>query len=120
MLITPGIGKRLRDERKRLKLNQTDFGLQAGISINTQKAYELETSSPTLRYLEAIEKMGVDLAYLITGQRRTHADLSPCLTSDEQYVIDCYRAIPPDSQGTLYRVSEAMRAAYRTDKKETP
>ncbi|WP_239424658.1 helix-turn-helix domain-containing protein [Pseudomonas aeruginosa] len=59
MLIASGTGERLREEKDRLGLNQTDFGAAAGVSRGTQKAYELETSSPDVRYLSALQGMGL-------------------------------------------------------------
>lgn len=69
LLISLGVGERLREERERLGKNQTDFGVSAGVSRGTQKAYELESSSPDVRYLSGLQELGVDVYYVLTGSR---------------------------------------------------
>lgn len=44
MLIAEGVGVRLREERERLGLSQTEFGTLVGVSRGTQKNYELGTA----------------------------------------------------------------------------
>ncbi|WP_255313860.1 helix-turn-helix domain-containing protein, partial [Pseudomonas protegens] len=41
MLIAEGVGSRLREERERLGLSQSDFGALVGVSRGTQKNYEV-------------------------------------------------------------------------------
>ncbi|WP_221227654.1 helix-turn-helix domain-containing protein [Rhodocyclus tenuis] len=65
-----GIGKRLREERERLGLNQSDFGAAGGVGRKTQFNYEEAERSPDAAYLAAIATAGVDVQYVITGQRR--------------------------------------------------
>lgn len=60
---------RLRDERERLGKNQRDFAALAGISKNTQLAYETGTSQIPLDYLLRLEKLGLDVSYVASGLR---------------------------------------------------
>ncbi|MEW8185893.1 MAG: helix-turn-helix transcriptional regulator [Candidatus Thiodiazotropha endolucinida] len=69
--IKEGFGERLREERNRLGQSQKDFAEQAGVKRVTQYLYENEDNSPTHRYLVAVSELGVDLHYLIFGQRNT-------------------------------------------------
>lgn len=69
LLISSGVGERLREERERLGKNQTDFGISVGVSRGTQKAYELGSSSPDVRYLTGLQDFGVDVHYVLTGSR---------------------------------------------------
>lgn len=106
MLIAPGVGERLREERDRLGLNQTDFGVAAGVSRGTQKAYELESSSPDIRYLSTLQGMGVDVHYVLTGNRApVDAD---GLTAEEAKVLEQYRTMSPESRASVERVAEAL------------
>ncbi|HWU34045.1 MAG TPA: helix-turn-helix transcriptional regulator, partial [Methylovorus sp.] len=73
--LPPGFGDRLKEERKRLGLNQTDFGERAGVQRFTQYQYEAEVNSPSVRYLAAIVESGVDLTYLLFGVRVNHTAL---------------------------------------------
>lgn len=63
------IGGRLRAERKRFGLSQTDFAAIAGISKRAQLNWEQGVSSPSALYLAAIAHSGADVLFIITGQR---------------------------------------------------
>lgn len=60
---------RLREERKRLKLSQEEFGDLGGVSKTAQYLYESERNWPTLEYLEALRMRGVDVGFIATGKR---------------------------------------------------
>lgn len=59
------IGQRLREERKRLSLSQTDFAKAVGVHLNTQSRYEKGERGPDGAYLQAIGKIGVDVGYVM-------------------------------------------------------
>jgi len=61
--------ERLRAERTRLGLNQTDFAALAGVTKKTQMLYEADERVPDANYLTAIAKGGADLYFIITGQK---------------------------------------------------
>jgi len=62
-------GDRLREERVRLRLNQTKFGELGGVSKKTQMLYESSERSPDATYLSAIADADVDVSYVLTGNR---------------------------------------------------
>lgn len=64
-----GFGFRLKEERKRLRMSQSEFGMIAGIRRLAQQQYEQEKSSPSITYLSKIMVAGADLDYLLFGQR---------------------------------------------------
>lgn len=64
-----GIGARLREERLKLKLNQTEFAEAAGVKKNAQSNYEKDLRVPDANYLEAALRMGCDVVYVLTGRR---------------------------------------------------
>jgi|MedtruStandDraft_1076414.scaffolds.fasta_scaffold18394_4 transcriptional regulator with XRE-family HTH domain len=106
MLIADRVGERLREERERLGLNQTDFGVLLGVSRGTQKNYELGASSLDLRYVTALEEKGVDAAYVLTGRRST--PLGQLFSPSEELLIKQFRAISDDDQKAIRRFLEAM------------
>lgn len=65
-----GIGERLKEERERLGMNQTDFAAQLNVSKNSQYNYEKGERSPDALYLAAADAFGVDVLYVITGRRQ--------------------------------------------------
>ena len=106
MLIADRVGERLREERERLGLNQTDFGVLLGVSRGTQKNYELGASSLDLRYVTALEERGVDAAYVLTGRRAT--PLGQLFSASEEELINQFRTISDDDQKAIRRFLEAM------------
>lgn len=86
--------KRLREERKRLKLNQNDFGALSGVTLDTQSNYETGKRNPDSAYLSAIAKHGVDVGYILTGVRS--GECNP-------------RRIAEEVAGVLYVVESILR-----------
>jgi transcriptional regulator with XRE-family HTH domain len=62
-------GKRLAEERKRLGLNQTEFGKVGGVTKTSQVNYESGSRSPNVDYWQAIAAIGADVTYILTGVR---------------------------------------------------
>lgn len=84
-----GIGGRLKEERVRLSRTQTEFAEIGGCSKNTQLNYEKEDRSPDANYLSAIARIGVDIMYVLSGQRSESS-----LSTTEQTLIDLFRSAP--------------------------
>jgi transcriptional regulator with XRE-family HTH domain len=61
--------ERLKEERKRLGLNQTEFAVLGGVTVDSQGNYERGSRKPDSAYLEALATHGVDVGYLFTGLR---------------------------------------------------
>lgn len=86
------IGQRLKEERKRLGYNQTDFAALGGVQKNAQSNYEGDARRPDADYLAAIAKLGADVAFIVTGVA------SPTgVDPEEQAVLAGYRAL--DARG---------------------
>jgi transcriptional regulator with XRE-family HTH domain len=66
------IGKRLREERLRLKLTQKDFAAVGGVLSNAQSKYERDIRSPSAIYLAQLAGIGVDVLYVLTGKHAPH------------------------------------------------
>ncbi|BBL69713.1 helix-turn-helix domain-containing protein [Methylogaea oryzae] len=62
-------GERLRKERQRLEMNQTQFAALAGVQKQAQINYEAGKRSPDADYLAAIAAAGADVQYILTGRR---------------------------------------------------
>ena len=65
---------RLKEERQRLDITQTEFSALASVTPQTQRKYEKGTRFPDVRYLQAIAKHGVDTHYLLHGVRLAQPD----------------------------------------------
>lgn len=63
------IGERIKEERTRLGFNQPDFAEVANVSRRTLIDWEKNASSPTAVQLSALSAIGVDVNYIITGNK---------------------------------------------------
>ncbi|HCF0781092.1 TPA: helix-turn-helix domain-containing protein [Pseudomonas aeruginosa] len=114
-------GERLSDERKRLGYNQSDFSALAGITRKTLFGYESGERAPDALALAAWAKSGLDVLYVVTGQRQGVPAPAPAqeqeapLAPDERILLDNYRHSPPDAQAALKATSDAF--AQRSKKK---
>lgn len=63
------VGERLKLERVRLQMSQTDFAALAGAKKGTQISWEKDASSPNAAALVAFAEAGADVLYILTGQR---------------------------------------------------
>jgi len=99
------LGARLKEERERLGMNQTDFAAQGGVSKVTQFNYESGRRSPDALYLAAVGSLGVDVLYIVTGQRASEAvGLAP----DEVALVDDYRHSTEDRRNSLKEMGAAL------------
>jgi transcriptional regulator with XRE-family HTH domain len=80
------LGDRLREERERLGYNQTQLAVIGDTTKKSQIDYEKGNSYPKGNYLEAVSKLGIDVQYIITGQRSTLS-----LTEEENELINLWR-----------------------------
>lgn len=98
------VGDRLRDERVRLNLNQEDLAVAGGVNRNTQGSYERGARHPDTAYLSAVERLGVDIAFVLTGRRF----VGDSLNAVEAQIIEQYRGITPFDQEAIRRFLQAM------------
>lgn len=100
------IGARLRDERARLGVSQTELANVCGIAKNTQLNYEKDERSPDAPYLLLANKAGVDVHYVLFGERLpASADqLSPL----EAEVLSYFRDLSDYDKESLRRMAYAM------------
>lgn len=83
------IGERLREERVRLGYNQADFAGFAGVAKTSQFNYEKAKRSPDALHLAAIAEKGVDVLYVVKGDRMTQSTDS--LSAEETELLKRYR-----------------------------
>lgn len=83
------IGDRLKSERERLGLTQPVLAAQAGTQKGTVINWEKGASSPTAVQLAALSALGLDVLYVVTGERSAVA-----MSSDEQELVGLFRSAP--------------------------
>lgn len=108
-------GKRMREERNKLGLNQTDFGALGGLTKNTIIDYEKDIALPNTKFLLAIAAIGADVGYILTGHRSTAAgEPIYILRPDQKALLDNYENCVKEDQDAIKRY--ALRAAEAIDK----
>jgi transcriptional regulator with XRE-family HTH domain len=65
------INVRVKEERLRLGYSQTELGELCGVKLRAQQNYEKGVSKPDAAYLMNANNIGVDLNYVLTGQRQS-------------------------------------------------
>ncbi len=106
--------ERLREERDALGFTQEAMAEKAGISKRSYCAYEAGETAPSAKLLAALALMGVDVAYLLTGQRTGGASAPApalALARDEEILLDNYRNCPPDARAAIKTTSDALARA---------
>jgi transcriptional regulator with XRE-family HTH domain len=101
---------RLREERKRLKLSQEEFGHLGGVSKTAQYLYESEKNWPTLEYLEALRLKGVDVGFIATGKRVSKDTLDWELLKNAYLLIQRSFAQRPDMSFTAEQLFDAFKS----------
>lgn len=88
------VGKRLKEERKRLRLTQQEMADACGISKWAQLYFEKDQNMPGGAYLLAAHARGVDITYVLLEQRM---ELDPC----EAALVAAFRAAPQDMRAAM-------------------
>lgn len=99
---------RLKQERRRLGMNQADFGSAGGVLKQAQSNYEKGLRYPDASYLAGIAQAGVDVLYLLTG-RASHPD-TLALEQDEERLLAGYRELKSREKRGVLALVAAMTA----------
>ena len=103
------IGKRLKDIRKALNLNQTDFGARINLSQTTIGQYEKETRPLTERVIsQLVNEFNINEEYLRHGTGDMFINRTPdlvrqlseelSLSDREQRLLLTFLSFPPDTR----------------------
>ena len=100
------LGVRLREERERLGFSQTSFAELGGVSLRTEQDWERGVSAPKSDFLAVAADHGIDVLYVITGQRTPVAATS--LTNDEKALVDNYNHADEEGRAAARRVLSSL------------
>jgi transcriptional regulator with XRE-family HTH domain len=100
---------RLKQERRRLGLNQAELANAGGVQKHAQLNYEKGLRYPDASYLAGIAEVGVDVLYLLTGRTSDPATLA--LDHDEERLLVGYRELKfREKKGVLALVAAVISA----------
>lgn len=108
-------GARLAEERKRLGLKQVEFAGLVGTDVQKQSLYENDKRELRADYLARLGEAGVDLVYILTGQRSDGAWL-PAGASE---LLSAYLSLPHDMQQALLTLSRTIRDQFQSEGNRT-
>lgn len=109
------VSERLRAERDRLGLNQEAFGALGGVNRNSQANYEKGNRSPDSDYLSSIAAEGVDVMFVLTGER--HASSTDAMSEAEFTVLQNLRLLSEADQAAVIRLTNALAATSQGEEK---
>lgn len=87
-------------------MSQPAFGEIGGVQKRAQINYEADERQPDASYLAAMASVGVDVIYVLTGQRSFVPP--PALKPDEAALLDNYRNSPKEARDALKATSAAL------------
>jgi transcriptional regulator with XRE-family HTH domain len=118
MELNASIGERLRAERERLGLSQSEIAevvAAAGVpgaTRQSQSLYEKGKRMPDAAYLAVIASVGLDIGYILTSQR-IQPTASPELPPRQRALLDNYTHMSKEDQAALERTASALAQSER-------
>lgn len=100
------IGDRLKEERARLGFNQEEFAAKAGITRRPYIDWESGKTSPNAAQLALLAELGLDVAYVITGDRSFDPSLR--YSREEEVLIDNYRHMAREDQAHYKAIGTSL------------
>lgn len=94
------VGARLKQERERQGMSQTEFGQIGGVKRGSQLEYESGKRPFDIQYLLSLIRTGVDPHFILTGRRASDG-----LTEDQSSIVSAFDALPPVNQRALLQLA---------------
>jgi len=101
-------GRRLAEERKRLGMKQAEFVRLVGTDVPKQSLYENDRRELRADYIARLAEIGVDIAYVVTGERSEGVWLGEGPTT----LLSCYLDLPPDMQRAVEIFVRSLRDQF--------
>ena len=108
------VADRFKSERERLALTQPRVADLTGVGKTTVINWEKGLSSPTAVQLSALAEVGLDVLYVITGQRTGGASAPPpprAVSEGDRILLDNFHAAPAQVQAGVKTALGAFASA---------
>lgn len=108
------IGLRIKEERERLGFTQQAFAELIGVAKRTFIDWEKDRTSPTAVQLSALFNAGVDVLYVVTGQRMLPAMPSEQglhskkISPEKQELMDAFDGMTPEQRRAILEVGKVL------------
>ena len=104
MCKTMSFGARLAEERRRLGYKQAHFAALVGSDAPKQSLYENGHRALRAGYLERVAAAGVDVLYVLTGERREGAWMG----ENGSAMLSAWLALPPELRPAVVRLIDDL------------
>lgn len=101
------ISERLKEVREALGVSQQAMANRLDVSLRSQQNYEAGSRTPDAMYLAALAAIGVDVLYIVTGQRN---EAMPAVDASEQALLESYRRCKPEARVHLIQTAALLSA----------
>lgn len=101
------IGERLKEERLRVGVSQVDFADACGSSRNALLQWERGEATPNAAVLAVMGGLGVDVLYVITGNRAGESALT--LAPDERGLLSAWRQADAKGRALLAAAADVLK-----------
>ncbi|CDG96495.1 Transcriptional regulator, XRE family [Xenorhabdus bovienii str. puntauvense] len=95
---------RLRIERDKLGLTQSEMAKACGVAFRTYCDYEAGKTEPKASFFSQISELGADVMFILTGHRVAQGEIS----IEEQKLIENYRAMNEESRLNMQAVGSVF------------
>lgn len=98
-----GISDRLREERQRLGLNQSEAAKAGGISFTAYQNYERGDRHPTTETLAQWSAAGFDILYVVVGTRNVTE-----VSKEQAAAVHLFGKLNPRARSVVMELLEAL------------
>lgn len=95
-----------------MNLNQTEFAALGGVTLGSQTRYETGDQVPKTDYIHGIAMHGVDVLYVLTGQRSAESGVG----DDASKLLSAFHALPANMKRAAVAILETLREESKTDR----
>lgn len=99
---------RFREERKASGLDQQEIADALDVSAKTVGRWEKSVPIPSDK-LAALAAHGVDVLYVVTGQRSTAS--AAAISEAEAQLLEAFRAMPAESQAAMLQLTSTLSSS---------
>lgn len=100
------MGRRLGDERVRLRLSQPEFAELGGAKMRTLQDWERGVAAANSEFLAEVARHGVDVFYVLTGQRLPPA--VGAISAEDAALLDNYHHADEADQAAARRILSSL------------
>ncbi|EHG3076017.1 transcriptional regulator [Salmonella enterica] len=105
------LGARLKEERNRLGFSQSEFAELVGASYKSQLRWEKDESAPGADALSVWAGIGLDVLYVVTGQRSNiaspHSNI-PKMSQEKKELMDAFDDMSPEQRRAILEIGKVI------------